>query len=234
MQNGLRIASEIEHREWLVGNRFALGVLYDELFAPEEARQQLEQALTLAKGLRSQYWIHHAISALAKAYYLLGELESAQDCLGAVISSEMPMDTMGRRYCWARYAELLLYQGNPTLALETIERLIASAPGMKPGSVITFLWWLKGEALAALGHEKKAIPFLNTAMENAQALEERFLLWRIHVSLGKLLHTMNYQTKAHMAFSAAREIVDELADTLLEGALKESFLEGAHDIIDSR
>jgi tetratricopeptide (TPR) repeat protein len=46
IQSGLRSASEIRHREWEVANRFALGVLYGELLAPEGALQQLEGALT--------------------------------------------------------------------------------------------------------------------------------------------------------------------------------------------
>lgn len=33
MKKGLAIASEIGHGEWLVGNHFALGILYVELFA---------------------------------------------------------------------------------------------------------------------------------------------------------------------------------------------------------
>jgi DNA-binding SARP family transcriptional activator/Flp pilus assembly protein TadD len=234
IQNGLRIASEIEHREWLVGNRFALGILYDELFAPEEARQQLETALTLAKGLRSQYWIHHVVGALAEAYYLLGDPERAQDCLKTVISPDTPMDTMGKRYCWARYAELLLVQGEPVLALDTVERLIASAPGLRSGDVITFLWWLKGEVLATLGHAEKAVPLLQTAVENAQELEERFLQWHVHASLGKLHQAMNHQSEAQIEISAARGLVDDLAATVPVETLKESYLEGAYDMIDFR
>jgi len=231
IQNGLNIASEIEHREWLVGNRFAMGVLYNELLAPNEARQQLEQALNLAKGLRSQYWIHHVVGALSKTYYLLGDPESAQDCLDTVISSETPMDTMGKRYCWARYAELSLLQGNPALALDTVERLIASAPGMRPGGVITFLWWLEGKAWAALGDTQKAMAHLHSAMENAQILDEKFLLWHIHASQGKLYYIMKHQTNSQKELSAAHRIVDELADTIPEGPFKESFLEGTYNMI---
>lgn len=234
MQDGLGIASEIEHREWLVGNRFALGVLYVELFSPEEARQQLDQALTLAKGLRSQYWIHHVIGALAEAYYLLGDMPSAQDCLKTVISPQSPMDTMGKRYCWARLAELSLSQGEPELALDTVERLIATAPGMRPGGVITFLWWLKGESLAALGHAEKAAPLLQAAMENARALEERFLLWRVHASLGRLHHAMNRQRDARKDFSTARGLIEELATTVPNEAVRDDFLEHAFSRLDLR
>lgn len=232
MQNGLRIASEIEHREWVVGNCFAQGVLYVELFAPEEAQRQLEKALTLAKGLQSQYWIHHVIGALAATYFLLGDLTSASVCLESVISPQTPMDTMGKRYCWARRAELALSQGDPTLALEIIERLIDSAQGMPVGGAITFLWKLKGEALVVMGQAEKAVPLLRTAIEYAQTQGERFLLWRIHASLGRLYRAMNLQKEARKEIAAARKIIEELKATLPDKALMDNFLQGANNKLE--
>lgn len=232
MQNGLRIATEIGHREWLVGNRFALGVLYVELFEPDKTRQQLEQALILAKGLRSQYWIHHVIGALAAAYDLHDDLDSAQTCLETEITPQTSMDTMGKRYCWARRAELALYQGEPGEALEIVERLIASALGLSHGGVITFLWKLKGEALAALGSVEEAASLLNAAIENARVLEERFLLWRLHACLGRVYGAINDQEEARKEYASARELIQELASTVPDEALKENFLQGAYRVLE--
>ncbi len=231
IQSGLHISSEIGHREWAVGNRFALGVLYAELLAPEEARRQLEGALTLTRELRSRYWIHHVTGALAGACYLLDDLTGAQTCLDTVISPQTPMDTMGKRYCWARRAELALSQGDPALALEITERLIASAPGMSPGRVITFLWKLKGEALAAMGCAEEACSLLRAALENAQVTEERFLLWRIHASLGRLYCATDHQREAEVEFSAASELIQELAATVPDEVLKENFLHSAYSML---
>jgi len=233
IQSGLRVASKIGHREWEVGNRFALGVLYAELLAPEGALQQLEGALTLARELRSQYWIHHVSGALAGVYYLLDDLTGAQTCLEAVLSPQTPMDTMGKRYCWTRWAELALYQGDPDLALAITDRLIASAPGMSPGRVITFLWKLKGEALAAMGRTEEACSLLRAAMENARAMEERFLLWRIHASLGRLYRALGRQSEAEQEFSIARELVEELAETLPNEELRGNFFQRAHNRLRS-
>ena len=234
MQNGLRIATEIEHREWVVGNRFALGILYVELFAPGEARRQLEQALTLAKGLKSQYWIHHVVGALAAAYLLLRDLGNAQACLETVISAKTPMDTMGKRYCWVMRAELALSQGDPALALEIVERLIDSAPGEQVGSVITFLWRLKGEALAVIGQAEKAVPLLQGAIENARTQGERFQLWRTHASLGRLYRALDLQEEARKEFATARELIDELSVSLADKTLKAGFLQGAYNTLDHR
>ncbi|UCC88670.1 MAG: tetratricopeptide repeat protein, partial [Anaerolineales bacterium] len=231
IQRGLRIASEIGHREWAVGNRFALGVLYAELLAPEEARRQLEEALALTKELRSQYWIHHVTGALAGACYLLDDLAGAQACLDKVVSPQTPMDTMGKRYCWARRAELALSQGDPAHALEITQRLIASAPGMSPERVITFLWKLKGEALAAMGRAEEACSLLRAALENAQVTEERFLLWRIHASLGRLYCATDHQKEAEKEFSATSELIQELAASVPDEALKGNFLHSAYNML---
>ena len=233
IQSGLRIASEIGHREWEVGNRSALGLLYAELLAPEEALQQLEGALTLARELRSQTWIHRVTGALAGAHYLLDDLTGAQTCLETVLSLQTPMDTMGKRYCWARRAELALFQGDPALALAITDRLIASAPGMSLGRVITFLWKLKGEALAAMGRTEEACSLLRAAIENARATEERFLLWRIHASLGRLYRALGRQSEAEREFSTARELVEELAETLPNEELRGNFFQRAHNRLRS-
>jgi tetratricopeptide (TPR) repeat protein len=234
MRKGLRIASEIGHREWMVGNRFALGVLYAELLAPEQARRQLEGALTLAEGLQSQYWIHHVIGALAGAFCLLGDLAGAQTRLESVISAQTPMDTMGTRYCWARRADVALAQDDPALALEVTDRLIATAPGMSPERVITYLWKLRGDALATLGRADEAEPLLRAAVENAHAMEERFLLWRVHASLGRLYHAMNQKREARREFSTARGVIKELAATIPDDALRGSFQRRAYDMLDRR
>jgi tetratricopeptide (TPR) repeat protein len=229
VQRGLRITSDIGHREYEVGNRLALGLLYSELLSPEEALPQLKGALALTRELGSQTWLYLVIGALAGAYILLDDSTGAQTCLETVISAQMPMDAGGKRYCWARRAELALSQGDPSLALDITDRLIASAPGMSPGRVITFLWKLKGEALAAMGRTEQACSLLRAAIENARATEERFLLWRLHASLARLYHAIDRQPEAEVELSHARELVEELADTVPDGELRDNYLRRARD-----
>ena len=77
MHRGLRIASEIEHREYQVANRCGLGMLYVELLAPERALRQLEKAQSLAEALRSRLWMHHITGTLAGTYRLLDAVAPA-------------------------------------------------------------------------------------------------------------------------------------------------------------
>jgi tetratricopeptide (TPR) repeat protein len=231
MQSGLRIASEIGHSEFVVANRLDLGIWYVELFAPDQARRQLENALTLAEELHSATMIHLVRGALAAAYLMLDEPKLAQACLETVISPQTPMDTLGKRYCWVRRADLALAQDDPALALDITDRLIASAPGMSPGRVITFLGKLKAEALAANGRIFDALSLLHAAIKNAEATGEQFLLWRVHASLGHLYRTMGRQKTAEKEFAAARALIDELAATVPDEILKEVFRQGAYSIL---
>ncbi len=234
LQNSLIVAIDLGHLEWEVSNRFALGTLYAEMFAPKRAQRELEQSLELCRGLQSQHWINSVSGTLAAAYNLLGDSENALACLQNVLSPQTSMDTMGKRYCWARRAELALFQGDPVLALKITEELTASALGLSPGGVITFLWQLKAEAFAALGRTDKAEHLLQVAISNARALEERFLLWRVHASLGRLYRATDRKKYAWREFSLAGELVQELADTIQDKALKSNFLECAHKTIEVR
>ena len=158
---------------------------------------------------------------------MLDDLKSVQTCLEKVLSPQTPMDTLGKRYCWVRRAELALAQGDPAMALEIVERLIATAPGIRSGDVITFLWLLKGEALAALGGKEEAHALLGVSLENARANEERFLLWRVHASLGRLYDAEDRQTEACEEYSAAGGLVEQLAASIDDEVLKDNFLQGA-------
>ncbi len=93
--------------------------------------------------------------------------------------------------------------------------------------MITFLWKLKGEALAAMGNLDEAILLLRAALENTRTTGERFLLWRIHASLGRLYRAMNRPAEAEAEFSTACKLVQELADTVPEAMLRENLVQRA-------
>jgi tetratricopeptide (TPR) repeat protein len=144
------------------------------------------------------------------------------------------MDTMHRRTCWARRAELALAQGDPALALDIADRLIASAPGMSPGRVVTLLWRLKGEALTAMGHAVEALLLLQAAAKNAQAPEEQFHRWRVHASLGRLYCTMDRRPEAQREFAVASELIGALAQAVPGQAFRDNFLQRARSTLSPR
>ncbi|MFL7810470.1 MAG: tetratricopeptide repeat protein, partial [Anaerolineae bacterium] len=232
VQGALEIATAIDHHEWMAGSQSILGALYVDMLAPEEARPQLEQALARAERLHSRHWIHHATGCLAVACWLLDDRTQARVYLDAVLSPGTGMDSVHKRTCWARRAELALLEGDPSLALEIVERLIDSAPGMSPGRVIAFLWKVKAEALAAVGQTEQAGMLLQAAVENAQATGERTLLWPIHASLARLYKTTHHRAEAATESAAARRLILELADTIPAPRLREGFLRRAHGMLE--
>jgi adenylate cyclase len=224
IQHGLHIATDINHRECMVGNHNALGMLFLELFAVDEAQQHIEQTIQLADDLYSQHWIHQATGALTEVYLLRSDFHEAQNTIGKVISPQTPMDTILKRYCWFQRAQLALAQDDPVLALEITDRLISTAPGLPPGQVITLLWKFKSEALTVLGQYELARSLLCKAKENAQENGEQFQLWRIHTSLAKLYKSMNCTTSFEKELSLAWSMIKELSATLKEEKLKQIYL----------
>ena len=228
-QAGVGLAADIQHGEWVVATQFALGMLYAELCAYELAREQLETVLELALQLRSPQWVYLASGALAGAQLLVEDFAATQRCLEAVVSRQTSMDTLGKRYCWVRRAELALGQGDPETALEIIERLIGSAPGPRQGAVVTYLWQLKAEALVARGHLENVETLMHAAINQARLSGERFLLWRLYASLGRYYHASAQPRAATEAICQAEKLIVALATNIPDEQLKQTFMKGARN-----
>jgi tetratricopeptide (TPR) repeat protein len=220
----LTIAKQIEHRQWLTSAHWQLGVLYLDLLALPEAQQQLEQALTLAHELGSWNWIRIVSGFLAPLHLLQQDLTRAESILTAALEPDAAMQTMGQRLVWTARAELSLARGNPGLALDITDRLIASAANLTDEYVIPRLWKLRGEALAALHRSGEAETMLLAAQEAAQVQGLRPLLWRIYMALGKLYQTQVREAEAEQAFSTARLLIEELAANISDERVREHFL----------
>lgn len=231
VRSALNLASATGHREWLTAGRAILGGLYVELLAPEEAQSHLEQALALAHQLRSRHWIHYTSSTLAAAWHLRGDLTQALACLMPVIADDPAMDTIHKHACWIRRAELAIAQGDVRLALDTANRLIASAPGMAPGQVVPVLWLLKANALAAAGQVEPARVLLLAALDGTQMPGQQFLRWRVHASLGRAYAAMLSQPEAEQQFAAARASILDLARTVPDPALRGNFVRTACSLL---
>lgn len=231
LQCGLHIATQIGHNEFELGLLFGLGLLFNELFDSDQALEHLKKSVAMAKDLDSRIHIHISYGLLAGAYLTQRNIALAQKCLDEVISKQTPMDTVGKRHCWLRRAEIALAQEKPELAMNIIDRLISSAPGIETGDVITYLWMLKGETFRRLGLFDKAFSFLQIAVTNAQKMEETFLLWRVHASLGQLYYAMNHPGAVEKEILTSRSIVNNIAATILDPVIKDKYIKGAYNIL---
>jgi tetratricopeptide (TPR) repeat protein len=204
-----------------------LGALYLDLLALPEAQQHLEQALTLARELGSWNWIRITSGFLALLHLLQQDLTKAEAILTAALEADAAMQTIGQRLVWVARAELAMARGDPGLALDITERLIASAANLSDEHVVPLLWKLRGEAMAGLGRTEEAATTLQVAQEAAQAQGLQPLQWRICVSLGKLYQNQERREAAEQAFLTARLLIEELAANISDELIRGHFLSQA-------
>ncbi|MGH2587979.1 MAG: helix-turn-helix transcriptional regulator, partial [Dehalococcoidia bacterium] len=206
---GLAIAEEIEHRQWILANHVALGMLYRDLFALEAARPHLQRALAMATETGSRIWICHSVTELADLHRAEHDLARAASVLDAVDTSQLQSNPE-RRVLRAR-AELALAQHEPDRALRLVEQLIASAANVSPERIIPRLWTVRGEALAALERPAEAETAFVAAKEVAERRGMRPLLLRLHAAIGRLYQRGRRPAEAEQSFAAARMTIDNLA-----------------------
>src|SRR6266699_2830170 len=148
--DGLRIAEEIEHRQWMTATHWALGALYLDLLELTMARQHLEQAMRLSQEIGSLYWIRHSTALLASVYIGLKDLTRAESLLTIALDSDAPPQTQAQRLIWYARAQLTLAQGKPDRVFAITEQLLASAANVSNGQSIPHLSHLRGKALTLL------------------------------------------------------------------------------------
>jgi DNA-binding CsgD family transcriptional regulator len=222
----LRIATEIQHAQWMAAAYYTLGRVYFLLLEANLAIQALEQGLALAKNIGSAWWVENITAYLAHAYLLQGALPRAEAVLQAVMpGGKQPVNSTERRICWV-WGELALANNEAERALTIAEQLLASAPGAPAAQPIPWLLKLKGEALGALAQRTESLLVLEEALRGALARHEQPLLWQIHRAIGRQ-HRRLKQDAAWRHFMLAREGITSLAGTVDTAYLREHFLDTA-------
>ena len=137
-QEALRIATAIEHQQWIVATYGALGQLYLLMLEPALAISALEAGLAVAQTLGSAYWIRNLKSYLALAYVLRQEFPRAEEVLKTV----MPRGYQPRRWRMPNWAQSsakppqssgvsMAHWGRPITC--SSERIRRSLSGVPPG-----------------------------------------------------------------------------------------------------
>ena len=222
----LRIASEIEHQQWITGANANLGQAYVSMLSPDRAIQHLEAAIPLAQGLASAWWIGMSHNYLAMAYLQKHDLERAQLALEVVLPPGESPRTLMQRRARLLFGELCLLRNQAARALEIVQELLETAPGERLQPIPTVLK-LKADALLALSHPEQAIVVLEVALHAATELEERRLIWVIHRALGQAQHMLSLEREAAQEFAAAHVALNLLAATITDTSLREHFLQTA-------
>jgi len=231
-QEAQRIATEIEHQQWMIASYHCLGHIYRLLLAPVPALTTLEIGLSLAQELGSAFWIATLAANLGLAYVLKQDLPAAQITLQAVMPREKAPQNVAERDIAMAWGELSLAQGEPSIALQIADQLLASAPGKatdRPLQPIPHLLKLRGEALLALKRLDEALESLEAAKQGAQERNTRPVLWTIHRTLEQVKHGLHHKDQAWQERAAAWQIIEELAATIDDAALRDQFTHAALD-----
>ncbi len=229
-QQALRIATRIDHQQWITGAHGSTAYIYLLMLAPEQALLHTEPGLALAQQLGSAFWIAWHVSNKALAYLLLGQLSLAEATLQAVLPpTQLPRLRPERRLLRA-WAELALAQQQPAIALQRCDLLLQTAPqvpGVTDGQPIPTLLKCKGEALTALGRLEEAVQVLEEARRGATTQQALPVLWQIERALGQVYRRLNQEEQAQQAITAARDVITELAQNIDELPLREQFVQRA-------
>jgi DNA-binding CsgD family transcriptional regulator len=225
------LVDESQNRELLARLHLTYGQTFTGLLVLTEARQHLETGLAQVQALGSGILILGATAGLASVALLQNDLARAQALLAPLLSSDYPegQEPFPLRRCWGVRAELELRKDNPARALEVVDRLLASTPNLAEYGphAVPYLSRLRALALADLGRMEESESELQGTIPVAQAQGQRPLLWKLYADLGSVYRTMGRRKEAADQFSFARTIIQELANSVPEGALRDHFLKEA-------
>ena len=224
LERAQAIASEIEHQSWALQTHAALGLLYLDLLHPVQAAEQLTEAMSLARAMSSVLMMRTIARYLAAAFMQQQRFDEAEEVLhqAAAPGGDVPEPSLITRQLRLAGAELALMRGEPERALEEIDALITSTANLG-AHVIPRLWLVRGTAYSALRRYDAARETISAALAAAQAQGRRPLAWRAQAALVGVAMGQRRREEAQAAALAARALVDELARTLDEGELRQSF-----------
>jgi DNA-binding CsgD family transcriptional regulator/predicted negative regulator of RcsB-dependent stress response len=219
-REGLAIATQIDHRQWMAGALVTLGSVYLDMHALPDAEKALVAALARAREVSSDNFLNISAAGLARTYVAQRRLNEASTLLQTRIAPGTPMDTVGKRLCWITWGDIQLASGEPAAALDTADRLITTGG---PG-VAAHVWHLRGDALAALGRTAEAVDVLRAALLETERIGTRGRQWRIAASLARVLRGLGRRDEAEHVLGEARQTLNDLALEIDDAALRANYL----------
>jgi predicted ATPase/DNA-binding CsgD family transcriptional regulator len=231
MQRGLEIAEETGNLERRNNAYLSLGFLYTRLLAPDLAKGYLQKGLAAGKEMGSAFHIFTGTSYLASVYLLEERLADAKALLASL--PRLP-EQWGPILLVVRTAEIevALAEGDERKALllgEGVRRL-AQHPEKLMGMVASdYSWFLRtyGQALILASQLEEAKTALSTAQKMMVKQDILTELWRIQCTKARLYKAAHRWREGAATRAEARQLVQQLANSIPDEVLRQSFLERA-------
>jgi len=206
-----------------IGLRSELAWFYAYGGAFEKGYELIEQALQVAEA-KQPAWKAFPQAAKIRMHLLQGDVQSAIQFAGDALFE--PISIPYARYtiflCLANI-ELAVSRGDHELGLKLADDLLSEVIPLTRVDIPDVLRW-KGKALIGLGQFDEAYQVLSEACSLAKRLDAQPQLWAVLESLSTVNLKLEKNGEAEENKKEARAIIQQIAESLDEVGLSESFL----------
>ncbi|MBI2321924.1 MAG: hypothetical protein HYU88_07495 [Chloroflexi bacterium] len=229
-----RYAEEMNDRWWLARLPNTFGWVYQELYDIGTSRRYDAEGVEAARESPWPEPLGNALVNLAMDWLLSGELGHAQDAFDQAAELLGRDETMQWRWetrLWLGLAEWWLARCDAEHALAFAGRALTLARQTRAAKNAMKARRLQGLALLASGHLDTATNALTRAARLADCLNAPRLRWETHALLARLGQQAGRDAEAERHIRIAGGLVDAVARTLKDEALRARFL-GAEPLRD--
>jgi tetratricopeptide (TPR) repeat protein len=206
-----------------IGLRSELGWIYSYCGALNKGLEAIDRAFQVAET-KQPAWKAFPQAAKIRAYLLQGQVRSAEQVSGGQLLEPISIP-------YARYTiflslanvELAFARGAHDLALALVEDLLNEVFPLTRVDIPEVLRW-KGKALHGLGRLDESLQVLLQARALAQGSDCNLHLWPTLADLAEVHAQLGDPEAAQADRAEAKRIVEQIADSLREIGLRESFL----------
>ena len=207
-----------------ISMRSELAWVYAYCGAFEKGYRLIEQASQVA-DTKQPAWLAFPQAAKVRMHLLQDDLHSAEETLGNRLLQ--PTTIPYARYtifiCMANI-EFAVAKGEYDQALSLIEELLDEVAPLTRVDIPEVLHW-KGLALIGLNKPDEALHALTDAFSLAKQTDSYLWLWVIRIDLAEVQSRLGNQKEAENNLMEARRIAGQVAESLQEVGLTNSFLD---------
>jgi predicted ATPase len=222
-EQSIKLADEAGLIASSISLRSELALMYTYCGAAEKAHPLIEQAMQVVEE-KQPAWMAFPQAVKVRMHLLEEDLPSAEQTAGneLIQPTSIPYARYTIFVCLANI-ELAVAKGEYDKALSLSNELLDEVAPLTRVDVPEALRW-KGNALFGLGRSDEALQALTQACSLAKQTDSNLHLWVIFMDLAKVQSELGNQKEAEDNLVEGRKIVQQMAESLHEVGLRESFL----------